>query len=171
MQITMVPNEMKGIFRATLLTMLFAAVLSGCEAQPPAAEDVQMDTAAEREAIRAVLMGQQDAWNSGDIEAFMADYIQSDTLRFTSGATVQYGWDATLQRYYTAYPDRGAMGELTFSDLTVDILSAEWALVFGAFHLKRDGDYEDVGGRYTLLMHREADGWKVLYDHTSRAES
>ena len=101
----------------------------------------------------------------------MDDYVKSDTLRFTSGATVRYGWDAALDRYYTNYPDRGAMGELTFSDLAIDVLSEEWASVFGAWHLKREGEYADIGGRYTLLMHRGADGWKVLYDHTSQADS
>jgi ketosteroid isomerase-like protein len=129
-----------------------------------------LDEVAERAVIRDVLMGQQAAWNAGDIELFMDDYVKSDTLRFTSGASVRYGWEAALDRYYTTYPDRGAMGQLTFSDLTIDILSEEWATVFGAWNLKREGEYGDIGGRYTLLMHRGTEGWKVLYDHTSQAD-
>lgn len=171
----MIPNEMKGTFRATILfTVLFCA-LTGCVSGPEGAEyredtAERFDAAMEREAIRAVMMRQQDAWNVGDIDAFMSDYVKSDTLRFTSGATVRYGWDSAMERYLTTYPDRDAMGSLTFSDLAIDVLSPEWALVFGAWQLKRGGDYADIGGRYTLLMHREPEGWKVLYDHTSQAD-
>lgn len=100
----------------------------------------------------------------------MADYVVSDTLRFTSGGNVRYGWDAAMERYRTTYPDRDAMGQLTFSDIKVDVLSPEWALAFGAWQLKRDGDWADIGGRYTLLMKRTDAGWKVLYDHTSQAD-
>lgn len=164
----MVPNEMKGIFRAILTMFVLFPVLSGCSTEGPV--PAPLDEVAERTAIRNVLMQQQDAWNAGDIDAFMEDYIKSDTLRFTSGATVRYGWEAALERYYTTYPDRSAMGELTFSDLAIDVLSEQWAMVFGAWNLKREGDYADIGGRYTLLMHREPEGWKVLYDHTSQAD-
>jgi ketosteroid isomerase-like protein len=168
----MVPNARRGIFRSNPLFFLLVlgalAVVSGCGSPEPAAP--MQDAAADREAISTLLMRQQDAWNAGDIDAFMADYVVSDTLRFTSGGNVRYGWDAAMERYLTTYPDRDAMGQLTFSDIKVDVLSPEWALAFGAWHLKRDGDYADIGGRYTLLMTRTDAGWKVLYDHTSQAD-
>lgn len=175
MQITNIPNEMKGTFRATILCVALVSMLAGCISGPGSdekshIEGERFDAVAAREAIRAVLMRQQDAWNAGDIEAFMSDYVQSDTLRFTSGATVRYGWDSAMERYLTTYPDRDAMGSLTFSDLTIDVLAPDWALVFGAWHLKRGGSYPDIGGRYTLLMHREPEGWNVLYDHTSQGD-
>jgi len=169
MQHTMVPNEMKGIFRSILVVIMIGLTLAGCETGD--GETIALNVAAERTAIQEVLMRQQDAWNAGDIEAFMDDYVKSDTLRFTSGATVRYGWDAALDRYYTTYPDRGAMGQMTFSDLAIDVHSEEWATVFGSWHLKRGGAYADIGGRYTLLMHHGTEGWKVLYDHTSQADS
>lgn len=168
----MVPNARQGIFRSTpwifLLLLGLAATVSGCGS--PETEVPMQDAAADREAITTLLMRQQDAWNAGDIDAFMEDYVVSDTLRFTSGGNVRYGWDAAMERYLTTYPDREAMGELTFSDIKVDVLSAEWALAFGAWHLKRGGEYADIGGRYTLLMKRTDAGWKVLYDHTSQAD-
>lgn len=168
----MVPNASWGIFRATtrpfLLLLGIWLCVSGCGS--PENPMPEQDAAADREAITTLLMRQQDAWNAGDIDAFMADYVVSDTLRFTSGGSVRYGWDAAMQRYLDTYPDRDAMGELTFSDLQVDVLSREWALTFGAWHLKRGGDYADIGGRYTLLMTRTDTGWKVLYDHTSQAD-
>ncbi len=158
------PNSGSGNISCLVLVLL---LLSGCQSPDNTSG---IDEFVEREAITSVLMRQQDAWNAGDIEAFMDDYVKSDTLRFTSGVNVRYGWDAALDRYYTNYPDRDAMGQLTFSDLKVDVLSSEWAMVFGSWYLVRGGEYEDIGGRYTLLMHHEAQGWKVLYDHTSQAD-
>ena len=51
-----------------------------------------------------------DAWNEGDIEGFMAGYLPSEELRFTSGNEVRRGWRQTLKRYRETYPDRAAMG-------------------------------------------------------------
>jgi len=174
------PNSKAGIFSCTPCLTLFsglilAALLIGCAPSETHSENTSegLDpafTSEQRESIRSVLMRQEDAWNAGDIDAFMSDYIQSDTLRFTSGGSVRYGWDTTLQRYYDTYPDRDAMGSLTFDDLEIDVLSSEWALVFGSWHLKRGGDYEDIGGRYTLLLRSTPEGWKILYDHTSQAD-
>jgi len=161
------PNLRVGIISCLFLTTLVVmTAFVGCQTPDTTSK---FDEFVEREAITAVMMRQQDAWNAGEIEAFMDDYVKSDTLRFTSGNTVRYGWETTLQRYYDTYPSREAMGELTFSDLEIDVLSAEWALVFGSWYLVRGGEYENIGGRYTLLLHHEEIGWKILYDHTSQA--
>lgn len=50
----------------------------------PTMEDNGAVLAAEKEAIRELLMNQQDDWNDGDIEAFMGGYLNSDSLRFAS---------------------------------------------------------------------------------------
>lgn len=98
----------------------------------------------------------------------MEGYARTDSLRFASGSTVQRGWKTTLERYYRRYPDRSAMGTLAFTDLEIKLLSPQWAMAFGAWHLQREGDYEDVGGLFTLILqHNDATGWQILYDHTS----
>ena len=159
------PKSNQGIFACLIILIL---LLSGCAVDDERTESLsEQQKSAERTAIQEVLMRQQAAWNEGDIDAFMADYVMSDTLRFTSDGVVRYGWDASLDRYYNAYPSRDAMGSLVFDELEIDILSPEWALTFGSWHLTRGGDFEDTGGKYTLLMHKDATGWKVLYDHTS----
>lgn len=135
----------------------------------PSSEETPSAAAAKREelAIRKVLSDQSVAWNRGDIPGFMDGYVRSKQLRFASGGTFRHGWETTLKRYQASYPNADAMGELTFSDLKVKILSREWAEVFGRWHLKRGGDYEDIGGLYTLLMQKTKQGWRVLHDHTS----
>jgi len=56
------------------------------------------DTAATT-AARGVLAAQKDAWNRGDIEAFMQGYARSDDIRFAGGDKFNFGWQATLDSY------------------------------------------------------------------------
>lgn len=116
-------------------------------------------------AVRQVLSDQQDAWNRGDIDAFMAGYWQSDSLRFASGGSVQYGWRQTLERYHDRYPDRAAMGMLAFTIYSVDVLSGNNAFVFGRYELERAKDRP--AGLFTLLFRRFDEGWRIVFDHTS----
>ena len=116
-------------------------------------------------AIRAVLQQQVEAWNQGNIDAFMDGYARTDSLRFASGSTVLTGWQATLDRYHRTYPDRAAMGRLTFDLRTVRVLSAQWAVVFGGYQLERAEDRPS--GLFTLLFEKRPEGWRIVHDHTS----
>jgi len=115
--------------------------------------------------IRSLLERQSGAWNEGDLVTFVADYLDSPRMRFVSGGSVRYGADDVLDRYRRTYPDRAAMGALTFTDLDVRVLSDEYVFVFGRYNLKREADAPT--GLFTLLFERTADGWKISHDHTS----
>jgi ketosteroid isomerase-like protein len=119
------------------------------------------------EQIRLILQTQADAWNRGDLDAFMQTYAPVSDLRFASGGSVTYGWKPTLERYKQRYPDRAAMGILAFSDLAVTELSPEAALVFGRWRLTRAADAPH--GLFTLLVRRTPAGWRIFADHTSSA--
>ena len=142
------------------LTLVSGAV--GCRSIASANRDV-----ADGE-IRAVLNEQVRDWNDGSIERFMRGYANSDDSRFASGAEVVRGWQTVLERYRTRYPDRAAMGRLTFSDLDITVLSADAALVLGRWHLKRAQD--EPSGLFTLVFRKLADGWRIVHDHTSVGE-
>lgn len=115
--------------------------------------------------IKAVLFAQQAAWNRGDLDGFMAGYVQSDDLRFASGGGITYGWQATLERYRQRYPDKAAMGTLSFRDLVVTVLAPDAAVVFGKWELTREKD--KPWGLFTLTLKKTAAGWRVFQDHTS----
>ncbi|MFI5357640.1 MAG: YybH family protein [Opitutales bacterium] len=117
--------------------------------------------------ILLILQVQADAWNRGDLDAFMQTYAPVDDLRFASGGSVTYGWKPTLERYKKRYPDRAAMGTLAFSDLAVTELSPDAAIVFGHWRLTRAADAPH--GLFTLLVRRTPAGWKIFADHTSSA--
>lgn len=147
--------------RAILRWLLGLAVLAA--AITANARNTDKDEAA----IRAALTAQADAWNRGDLDAFMDGYERSSTLRFASGDNITYGWQQTLDRYRARYPDRAAMGILSFSDIDIEVLSKHSAIAFGHWALKRGGDAPR--GLFTLLLHKTDTGWKITRDHTSAA--
>src|SRR5262245_17845805 len=116
--------------------------------------------------IRKVLDEQVDAWNKGDLVGFMKGYWNSKDLTFVSGKDVTHGWQETLDRYKKRYQAEGKeMGKLTFADVTVRELAPGVALITGKWELTLSK--ETVGGRYTLVMRKLDDGWRIIHDHTS----
>jgi len=121
-------------------------------------------------AVRQVLERQQQAWNRHDLESFMAGYWNSPELTFFSGARISSGWQATIERYRKTYQSEGReMGKLEFSDLNIEVLAADAALVRGAWHLTMS-DGKTPHGLFTLIFRKLPDGWKIIHDHTSAAE-
>ncbi len=119
-------------------------------------------------AIRQLLTDQADAWNRRDLDGFMAGYWRDPSLTFFSEGTVTRGWDATLERYRKKYQAAGKeMGKLTFSDVDVQILSPDAAVVRGRWQLELSAGRP--GGLYTLLLRKKPEGWRIVHDHTSAA--
>jgi len=146
------------------LAVLIGTLFGGCAAATKRSGDAGRSRVVR--AIQAVLDDQNDAWNRGDIDAFMEGYWNSPELTFVSGGNVTKGWQPTLDGYKKRYPDRATMGTLTFSDLNIRELARDAALVSGRWHLRRG---EPIGGRFTLLFRRKAGKWLIVYDHTSVA--
>ena len=117
--------------------------------------------------IQSVLGAQQDAWNRGDIDAFMNGYAQSASTVFVTEDEVRRGWETVRDRYRIRYSDRAKMGTLSFSDIEVTMLSPDAAIVLGGWRLKRASD--EPHGRFTLIFKRLPEGWRIVHDHTSAA--
>ena len=119
------------------------------------------------QAIRRVLSDQVQAWNAGDIDAFMDTYENSPNTIFM-GKTVRKGYEAVRRRYHEQYPTPENMGQLRFSDLSVTLLGTDYASVTGAFHLTRTVSAGgNASGVFSLLFRRTPAGWKIILDHTS----
>ena len=118
-------------------------------------------------AIRAVLDAQQTAWNKGDLDGFMTGYWKDDKLVFISGAKSLEGWKALKERYEKAYQGEGKeMGKLKFTELNVEMLGVNVALVRGKWDVAAK---ESATGWFTLIFKKQADGsWKITHDHTSK---
>jgi|SRR5262245_20915755 len=118
-------------------------------------------------AIRAVLDAQAAAWNRGDVEGYMDGYDRSPKTEFVGGDSITRGWQEVLDRYRKKYDTREKMGVLTFSDLEIQVLSGDAALVLGRWRLKRAND--EPHGTFTLLFRKTKAGWRIVHDHSSSA--
>ncbi len=141
-----------------LIAFIFLAAFSLRSASAPP----QSDDAA---AILTLLNDQTAAWNRGDIEGFMSGYWNSNQTEFVSSDGVSRGWQALLERYRRSYPDRKAMGHLTFSDLEIRVECSTAAYALGEYHLQREND--NPSGVFTLNFRKFTDGWRIVVDHTT----
>jgi ketosteroid isomerase-like protein len=57
------------------------------------------------------------------------------------------------------------MGTLKFSDLEINVISKNAAVVLGSWALTRAND--SPGGKFTLIFRKFKDGWRIVHDHTS----
>ncbi len=115
--------------------------------------------------IKQVLETQREAWNRGELEAYMEGYWHSDSLLFVGKNGPKYGWKQTLENYRKSYPDRAAMGYLIFDIKKVELLNSKTAFVLGAWRLKRDND--EPNGYFTLILKKIKGRWLVVSDHSS----
>ena len=142
---------------AALFAMsLFAAPPLGSVPIPPESDDA---------AILTPLTDQTAAWNRGDIEGFMNGYWNSNLTEFVSSEGVSRGWQALLERYRRSYPDRKAMGQLTFSNLEIRVECSTAAYAVGEYHLQREND--NPSGVFTLNFRKLPEGWRIVVDHTT----
>jgi len=148
--------HMKNTLITFLLIFLGASVVF--------AQNTKRDEKAASE-IRKVMDAQVAAWNTGDIEGFMQGYWKSPQLVFVSTTNVTRGWQPTIERYKKNYDSRAKMGRLTFSDLEIEVLSKDSAVVLGSWALAREKD--NPKGKFTLIFRKFKDGWKIIHDHTS----
>ncbi|MCW5968045.1 MAG: nuclear transport factor 2 family protein [Blastocatellales bacterium] len=147
------------------LRIILATTLLAFAAACTTSSDQQSEAA-----IRAVLDAQADAWNAGNLDEFMAGYWNSPELTFYSGGDKLMGWEATIERYRRTYQAEGKeMGRLRFSDLDLQVLGADVAVVRGRWQLTLSNG-STPGGLFTLIFHRFDHGWKIVHDHTSSAQ-
>ncbi len=123
---------------------------------------------AQTEEIRAMLAKSQAMWNRGDLEAFVTDYEDAPETTFIGREVVRGGTKAILDRYRRRYPNRDAMGTLTFSEIETRPLAPGLILATGKYDLKRTpAGGGDASGRFTLVIRKTPAGWKIIHDHSS----
>ncbi len=156
---TSISSRLPRILLITIGLILAPALVRGQSAADAHAKD--------RSAIIQLITNQQDAWNKGDVDAFMTAYWKSPDLTFSGASGTQRGYDAVYARYKKSYPDRATMGHLDFSELEFHFTGDDGVLVLGRWHLTREKDKGDIGGVFSLVWQRFPEGWRIIHDHTS----
>lgn len=114
-----------------------------------------------------VLTSQEHAWNRGDLQAYATGYKDSPELLFV-GRQISRGYGSLVEDYKKNYPNKEAMGVLSFSELEPHVLDEHYALVLGHYHLertKKGGGNAD--GIFSLVLEKTEKGWKIVLDHTT----
>ncbi len=139
---------------------LVVAVMSMCLGAEPAG------AAGAQSGVATLLADSSKAWNRGDVDAFMKSYEDSPQTVYIGSKTIVHGYAAIRARYVGHYKP-GQMGTLSVSDLAVRPLGTDYAVATARWHLAREkAKGGDVGGIFSLVLHRHADGWRIITDHT-----
>ena len=157
--------------RSRLLALLLALTAASSQialAQAPTGSTDQLATLSRQQLdVVKVLIAQERAWNDGDLDGFAKGYKNSPDTLFV-GHQVSRGYDQMLADYKHNYPNKEAMGTLSFSELEAHPLDEKFAVVLGKYHLERTkkngGNAEGV---FSLVLEKTDKGWKIIVDHTT----
>lgn len=114
--------------------------------------------------IRAMFQQQEQAWNRGDLDGFLAHYWNSEELVFRSPRGETRGWSAVRDRYRTSYPTPEKMGRLQFEIGDIARTGEEAAEVAGQF--RQDVPDARHSGRFYLHLRRIDGAWVIVRDFT-----
>ena len=148
--------------RAALVASLLLAACSGSGAEEPAPR---------HDDVVDVLMASADAWNRGDLAAFMEPYERSTRVSFAGRDRFVSGYETIESVYRRSYwGDRSAPEDsLSYEVFEVRPLDDASALLLGRFHLsdRSTGELHSTG-IFTLVFVHTGDGWKMTHDHTTQ---
>lgn len=149
--------------KKTFLTSVFCFLLHNISCSQTLGQTDE-DFTVEEATVKAKMIIQEIFWNEGNIDGFMGEYWQSDSLKFIGSKGITYGWQKTLDNYKKSYPNKKAMGELKFTIIENKQLSDNYILVIGKWELKKD---KPSGGHFTLIWKKINNQWVIIADHTS----
>ena len=116
-------------------------------------------------AIWNTMLQQQKDWNNFELEAYMQGYWQSSSLTFMGKNGVTKGWQNTLDGYKRGYPNKDAVGKLTFGLTSMQQIGYETVLLIGSWNLERKTG--PIGGYFSLIWKKKNNKWVIVLDHTS----
>ncbi|MGB6153539.1 MAG: DUF4440 domain-containing protein [Pricia sp.] len=117
---------------------------------------------ADKNAIKAILIQQQEAWSNNDLEGFMEGYWETDSLTYYSGGKVTRGWQTTLDNYKKGYPSETETGTLNFQIDAITKINANAYYVMGQYFLTREAG--DTNGTFMIIFKKIAGVWKIIAD-------
>jgi ketosteroid isomerase-like protein len=162
-----------GVPLGASLALATCLVLAACGDRTPIPLDGSLPEAPAAAELEGALLASAEAWNRGELDGFMAPYLRSPGLTFSGSAGVRRGFDAVMRRYRENFFEASEpLPTLRFEDLETLDLGRDHALMLGRYVLLSadNGDRVDTG-YFSLVWVRTVDGWRIMHDHTSAADS
>ena len=144
--------------------------------------------------VNQVLDEQLEGWNEGNIDKFMQGYIKDSSVRFITNKRVKTSWQEITNSYKKNYPNKDAMGQLSFYRDEVRWInkSAYIAQVIGRWQVvqkhkekaktsvethvntpsthniiqQNKNSQDTLSGRFSLIFIGTPEGPKIQIDHT-----
>jgi ketosteroid isomerase-like protein len=147
---------------------MLQAQLGASGQEGPARQDPAHDE------LRALKRGAEEAFNQGDIDRLLSNYVHKNAIVTWQNAEVNHGHGGVKAFYHRmmASPDR--VVESVTTKIEVDepshLYSPDFATALGSMqqHFKlRDGMEFDLPSRWTATLVKEDDRWKIAAFHVS----
>lgn len=109
-------------------------------------------------------------WNAGNLDAFVDDYLPSDSTTYIGGRGMVRGPAAIRASYAPMFTGRIVRDSLSFEILDVDPLAPDIVNFIGRYTLTRRLDGRDsvtARGPTSLLLRRVNGRWRIVHDHSS----
>jgi len=153
---------MNSRLRAILTAIALVLMAFNAFSTEPASE------AAEKQAILALVGRMEAAWNRGDFRAYMEGFANPDVV-FISRGEIQKDWQGTLDHYIRDYgATEATRGVLHFSDIRIEMLAPDAALLNSRFQLDRPQN--PLEGISTRVLRKRDGKWVIALNHVSARE-
>jgi hypothetical protein len=141
--------------------------------------------------IEKVLDNQLIGWNNGNIDQFMDGYVKDSSVRFITDKKVKTSWQEITDSYKKGYPDKEAMGKLTFHRDEIRWVNeaayiaqviGRWEVIqkhkleqanpnlgsrdFSSIVNRNAPTHDTLSGRFSLIFIGTPEGPKIQIDHT-----
>lgn len=145
-----------------------ALLLLGCWIEPAQRSELEQTESGPglETRVRRALAASAAAWNRGDLEGFMAVYLESPETTYVGGGGLQVGYDAIRQRYAPLFRSGAERDSLRFDELRVRRISGDVAVGTARWVLHRAGRVTG-SGPFTLVLRQVRGTWKIVHDHSS----
>jgi ketosteroid isomerase-like protein len=150
------------------VALLLPAQLRAIGQEGPAGEDPAHDE------LRALKRGAEEAFNKGEIDRLLSDYVCRDVIATWQNAEVNRGHEGVKAFYNRMMTSADRVVESVSTNIDVDDLShlygTDTATSLGNMqqHFKlRDGMEFDLPSRWTATLVKEDGRWKIAAFHAS----
>lgn len=149
--------------RRICCTLAGATLLASCASRQAISAQSRADLTAE---VTTMFARSASAWNRGDLDTFMTDYLPGDRTTYVTNKGVIHGPAAIRERYAPRFAPGGMHDSLSFEGIEVDPLAPDVINVIAYYVLMR-GDSLVARGPTSLVMVRQDGRLRIVHDHSS----
>ena len=157
------------MFRARHLILLAVAVVAAwfaLRSVSTTASRTPSDPAQVQREVLAVLDHGARAWDAGNLDDFVSDYLPDSETTFITKTRVLHGVEAIRGVYAARFAPGAQRDSLHFQNVEVDILGPDVVNTIAWYVLTR-GDSITARGPTSLVMRRVNGRWRIVHDHSS----